>query len=140
MEQAKTAVSSIVGKLTDADYFNIVVFSDTAVSWKGRNNMLIQATSSNKQEAQSFVATVKATGGTNINDAMLAAIETLNQRQFATSSGIIVLLTGITYFSVIHLCKRWPTNSWGNQYKKYTSQYYSCESESICRFLLGLWI
>merc|ERR1711953_1351830 len=99
IRQLKDAMFTVFDDMTESDYFNMVAFSDRISHWKGDkfNNIrnfddydsededeeeaiianlpIFQATGENKNLAISSVLELRADGGTNINDAILAAIE-----------------------------------------------------------------
>ena len=90
---------TVFDDMTESDYFNIVAFSDIISHWNGKFNNIrnfdgyidydsedleedvvanltfFQATEENKNLAISSVLELEADGGTNINDAILAALE-----------------------------------------------------------------
>ena len=90
---------TVFDDMTESDYFNIVAFSDIISHWNGKftnirnldgyidydyedieeevvaNLTFFQATEENKNLAISSVLELEADGGTNINDAILAALE-----------------------------------------------------------------
>merc|ERR1719410_569635 len=88
--------------MTESDYFNIVAFNDRIFHWNGKfknirnfndyidytsedseeavaNLTFFQATEENKNLAISSVLELEAEGATNINDAILAALEVTNE-------------------------------------------------------------
>ena len=95
----KDAMFTVFDDMTESDYFNIVAFSDIISHWNGKFNNIrnfdgyidydsedleedvvanltfFQATEENKNLAISSVLELEADGGTNINDAILAALE-----------------------------------------------------------------
>merc|ERR1712232_785388 len=102
IRQLKDAMFTVFDDMTESDYFNMVAFSDRISHWNGDefNNIrnfddyinyeseddedeeaiianlpIFQATEENKNQAISSVLELRADGGTNINDAILAAIE-----------------------------------------------------------------
>ena len=88
MEQVKDAFSSIINDLPGDDRFNIVFF-DSYVKPYGEEILL--ANEVNKDDASSQVLSTNANGGTNINDALVDALEMF----YAESDNvpIIVFLT-----------------------------------------------
>jgi Ca-activated chloride channel homolog len=91
MEKAKAALRFGVNSLAARDRFNIVSFA-------GEEHLLtermIAADEDGKREAREFIERMKATGGTNINDALLAAIRQLHgQLQGGERPQMIVLIT-----------------------------------------------
>merc|ERR1711936_1040181 len=99
IRQLKDAMFTVLDDMTESDYFNIVAFSDIISHWNGKfDNIrdfndyvyedseddekkdlsdlpIFQATEENKNLAISSVLELRADGGTNINDAILAGIE-----------------------------------------------------------------
>jgi Ca-activated chloride channel homolog len=101
MEKARAALRFGVNSLAARDRFNIVSFA-------GEEHLLtermIAADEDGKRQAREFIERMKASGGTNINDALLAAIK---QLQGGERPQMIVLITdgqptvGITQASKI---------------------------------------
>jgi Ca-activated chloride channel family protein len=87
MEQAKAALKFGVNSLGDRDRFNIIAFSGEEHLLKGN---LIEASASARKTALSFIDGLRAEGGTNINDALVAGF-----RQFQSSdrAAMIVFVT-----------------------------------------------
>ena len=77
MEKARAALLFGVKSLRDTDRFNVISFA-------GEEHLMeremIQADAAGRQRGADFVGKLKATGGTNINDSLLAAL-----KQFRTS-------------------------------------------------------
>lgn len=95
VEQVKEAMTSILARLRPHDYFNIILFSDGTVMWKGNFQ---QATPINVNAGKVFVkGMVKADGSTNINDALLLAVDMFDRDVESISTEkygqIIVFLT-----------------------------------------------
>ncbi|MCK4428021.1 MAG: VWA domain-containing protein [candidate division Zixibacteria bacterium] len=87
IRQAKGALTFCLNSLNPNDRFNIVDFDDQIRSFK---ESLTQATRENIKDAQRFVESCEAEGGTNINDALLTGL-----RQIGTESRapLIIFLT-----------------------------------------------
>jgi len=87
MEKAKAALRFGVSALEPRDHFNIISFA-------GEEHLMsahqIEANEEGKRRAREFIERMRATGGTNINDALLAA---LTQFQAAERPRMIVLIT-----------------------------------------------
>ena len=102
MRQLKDAMFTVFDDMTESDYFNIVAFNDRIFHWNGKfknirnfndyidytsedseeavaNLTFFQATEENKNLAISSVLELEAEGATNINDAILAALEVTNE-------------------------------------------------------------
>lgn len=71
MDQARAALLHGLTTLREEDRFEIIPFSTEARPWGGR---LVPAAASAIAEASKFVKGLEATGGTNIHDALLAAL------------------------------------------------------------------
>lgn len=88
IDQAKSALLFGIGGLKPTDRFNIISFAGEERLMSAE---LLRATPEAKKKAEDFVKNLQATGGTNINDALIAA-----KRQFDVSSDrpkILVFLT-----------------------------------------------
>ncbi|MHA2295839.1 MAG: VIT domain-containing protein [Candidatus Hodarchaeales archaeon] len=72
MEQVKQALSSIVQNLNDNDKFNILPY-DTIVT-KFKETMVV-ASIANIQQSLTFIQGLQAIGSTNINDALVTAMD-----------------------------------------------------------------
>lgn len=70
IEQAKSALLFGIRGLRDSDRFNIISFAGEERLFSPN---LLQADSENKKRAEEFVKHLRASGGTNINDALIAA-------------------------------------------------------------------
>ncbi|XP_045164573.2 inter-alpha-trypsin inhibitor heavy chain H3-like [Mercenaria mercenaria] len=95
IEQVKEAMTSILSRLRTHDFFNIILFDDNTIMWK---STFQQATSLNVKAAKYFVEkSVKADGSTNINEALLLAVDMFDKELPADMNGnlgkIIVFLT-----------------------------------------------
>ncbi|MCI0490329.1 MAG: VWA domain-containing protein [Blastocatellia bacterium] len=87
MEKAKAALRFGVESLSERDRFNIISFSGEEHLMKGQ---LVEATKDMKREGFAFIEGLRAEGGTNINDALVAA---LKQFQPGERPRMIVFLT-----------------------------------------------
>jgi Ca-activated chloride channel homolog len=87
MEKARAALKFGVESLAPRDRFNIISFSGEEHLMKGS---LIEANSDGKQIGQKFIAELRAEGGTNINDSLMAAFK---QFQSNERPSMIVFLT-----------------------------------------------
>jgi Ca-activated chloride channel family protein len=87
MEKARAALKFGVESLAPRDRFNIISFSGEEHLMKGA---LIDANSEGKQVGLKFIEALRAEGGTNINDSLVAAF-----KQFQTNerTSMIVFLT-----------------------------------------------
>ena len=95
IEQVKEAMNSILSRLRIHDLFNIILFDDDTIMWK---STFQQATTLNVNAAKIFIQrSVKADGRTNINEALLLAVDMFDKELPPGTSGtlgkIIVFLT-----------------------------------------------
>ncbi|MCK4717393.1 MAG: VWA domain-containing protein, partial [Thermoplasmata archaeon] len=88
IEQLKQAFAEIVDQLLPEDRFNIVLF-DSAISQYSTE--LIGVSQENKSDAVDYINEIMAGGSTNINDAMLTALDMFETSE--TTVPIIVMLT-----------------------------------------------
>lgn len=88
IEQVKRVFSNIISDLPQDDLFNVIFFDSSEKVYK---NMLMEANESTKAEAINFVNGLYANGGTNINDALLRALNMFNPESERVP--IIVFLT-----------------------------------------------
>ncbi|HEX2489099.1 MAG TPA: VIT and VWA domain-containing protein, partial [Blastocatellia bacterium] len=87
MDKAKAAMRHGVGSLNPRDRFNIVSFAGEEHLMSER---LITADEEGKKQAREFIERMRATGGTNINDALMAAFK---QIQPGERPQMVVLIT-----------------------------------------------
>ena len=89
MEQTKNAMAAILGQIGPTDFFSIVDFDseakDVLIAMKG--------TQKNIADAVEAVASLEAGGGTNIRDALLRALEIVDQAEMKELQPLIVFLT-----------------------------------------------
>ncbi|XP_023051299.2 inter-alpha-trypsin inhibitor heavy chain H4 [Piliocolobus tephrosceles] len=95
IQQTREALIKILDDLSPRDQFNLIVFSTEATQWRPS---LVPASAENVNKARSFAAGIQALGGTNINDAMLMAVQLLDssnqeERLPDGSVSLIILLT-----------------------------------------------
>ncbi|XP_022428585.1 inter-alpha-trypsin inhibitor heavy chain H4 isoform X5 [Delphinapterus leucas] len=95
IQQTREALIKILGDLGPRDQFNLISFSGEATPWKPQ---LVAASAENVNEAKSYATAIQAQGGTNINDAILMAVQLLeraNREELlpAGSVTLIILLT-----------------------------------------------
>src|SRR5262249_12917591 len=72
MDKAKAALRQGVASLNPRDRFNIISFAGEE---RLMNERLITADDEGKKQAREFIEGMRATGGTNINDALMAAFK-----------------------------------------------------------------
>ncbi|EHB12995.1 Inter-alpha-trypsin inhibitor heavy chain H4 [Heterocephalus glaber] len=95
IQQTREALIKILSDLNPKDQFNLIVFSGEATQWEPS---LVPASEENVNKARSYAASIQARGGTNINDAMLGAVQLLESSNRAEllsagSVSLIILLT-----------------------------------------------
>ncbi|XP_015977307.2 inter-alpha-trypsin inhibitor heavy chain H4 isoform X2 [Rousettus aegyptiacus] len=95
IQQTREALIKILDDLSPKDQFNLVPFSEEATQWKPS---LVPASAENVKKAKTYAAGIQAQGGTNINSAMLMAVQLLERatREELLPSGsvsLIILLT-----------------------------------------------
>jgi len=71
IEQVKDALAYCLNRLGERDRFNLITFSDTVRRFR---DTTVSATKSNVKDALDFARAIEAAGGTNVNDALLAAV------------------------------------------------------------------
>jgi Ca-activated chloride channel family protein len=83
IEQAKGALDFCLNSLNPEDRFNVIDFDDQVRSFK---QVAVRATRDNVRAAKEFVEACEADGGTNINEALLTALDQIgseSKRSFA---------------------------------------------------------
>ncbi|NXF86100.1 ITIH4 inhibitor, partial [Eubucco bourcierii] len=92
IEQTRDALLKILQDLRLKDRFSFITFNNKVVEWK---SSLLQATPENVASAAGFVQTISASGGTDINRALLTAVSVLDkaERLPEKSVSMIILLT-----------------------------------------------
>ncbi len=85
--QAKDALKFCVNNLNPLDHFNIIDFASDITTF---NSELLEANSTNVQSALNYISGITANGGTNINEALLKA---LNGFSDDSEPNIIIFLT-----------------------------------------------
>jgi len=78
IEQVKDALEYCIKNLNDKDRFNIVRFSTDVELFRAK---FLEHSSNNVEEAVRFIKNMRATGGTNINEALQDAIAFTEQAQ-----------------------------------------------------------
>jgi Ca-activated chloride channel family protein len=87
LDKAKAALRLGVGSLNPRDRFNIISFAGEE---RLMSESLITAGDDGKKQAREFIERMRATGGTNINDALMAAFK---QIQPGDRPQMVVLMT-----------------------------------------------
>ncbi|XP_070246854.1 inter-alpha-trypsin inhibitor heavy chain H4-like [Myotis yumanensis] len=95
IQQTREALIKILEDLRPEDHFNLISFSNKASQWKPS---LVPASTQNVEEAKKYANSIQAQGGTNINNAMLMAVELLDKatREEQLPSGSVSLLLLLT--------------------------------------------
>ncbi|KAK2534297.1 Itih4 [Columba guinea] len=92
IEQTRAALLKILQDLHPEDHFSFIIFNSKVVEWK---SSLLQATAENVASATGFMRTLSASGGTDINRALLTAVSLLDKAEKLPerSVSMIILLT-----------------------------------------------
>ncbi|XP_068108916.1 inter-alpha-trypsin inhibitor heavy chain H3-like [Hyperolius riggenbachi] len=95
IQQTREALLKILEDTAEHDHFNFVLFDHEISVWKDH---IVKATPENLQEAKDFVRNIRDSGATNINDAVMKAVEMMNRarelKQLPERSvSLIILLT-----------------------------------------------
>ncbi|XP_008053179.1 inter-alpha-trypsin inhibitor heavy chain H4 [Carlito syrichta] len=92
IQQTRKALIKILDDLSPRDQFNLIIFNEGATQWEPS---LVPASAENVNKARSFAAHIQAHGGTNINDAMVMAVQLLedsNQKELLPSGSVSLIL------------------------------------------------
>lgn len=89
--QAKDAAGFIVNNLNDADFFNIVDFSTATTSFRTEH---VAYTPQTQSEALTYISSINAGGGTNIQRAFDTAIPQFNNASDSTANIVIFFTDG----------------------------------------------
>ncbi|XP_027582723.1 inter-alpha-trypsin inhibitor heavy chain H4 isoform X2 [Pipra filicauda] len=92
IEQTRDALLKILQDLRPEDHFSFITFSNRVEEWK---SSLLPATEENVASAATFVQTLFARGGTDINGALLTAVGALDKAEDLPerSVSMVILLT-----------------------------------------------
>lgn len=90
IEQAKAALEFCIANLNEADRFNVLTFSTEVRPFR---DGLIGASKEARDDALAMVSKLGATGGTNINDALLAAMQLGSAARDGERPFMIIFLT-----------------------------------------------
>ncbi len=91
LEQTKQGLQAILKQLSPKDRFEIISFDDEHYPTFGQ---LADATPENRRVAAGAVSELQVKGGTNIRDALLAALDTLKNRQPGRPRAIVFMTDG----------------------------------------------
>ena len=78
MKQTISAMVTILGEMRSQDYLTIVSFSSNVTVWNTMNTNILESSPVNISRAIKYVESLEAGGETNINDALLKAMEILS--------------------------------------------------------------
>ncbi|XP_069499641.1 inter-alpha-trypsin inhibitor heavy chain H3-like [Ambystoma mexicanum] len=95
IHQTKEAFLQISHELHEEDHFNFVIFSSDSHLWR---DFLVKATPQNVHDAKAYISSLNASGGTNINNALLSAVKLLddnlsNEQLTGKRFSLIIFLT-----------------------------------------------
>ena len=90
IQQVQVAMEEILNDLEPTDRLNMITFNSSPTKWK---HGLVQADGVNIETAKRFVRAMRATGETNINDALLTAISETHGRLNKSRASMIFFLT-----------------------------------------------
>ena len=91
IQYARQAANYIAMNLNEQDYFNIITFSDAVSSYQPQH---VQATTSNIDDAENYINSIYAGGGTNISAAFGAAVPQFSSFNDSTANLIVFLTDG----------------------------------------------
>jgi uncharacterized protein with von Willebrand factor type A (vWA) domain len=74
MKQTKSAMSTILAEMRPQDFITIMVFADETVTWSLNGDIVVEASEVNLVAAMDFVSSIEPSGGTNLNDALVEAL------------------------------------------------------------------
>jgi Ca-activated chloride channel family protein len=80
IEQARKALLNLLGNLNANDRFNIVTFSSDVNPFR---DSLVEASTRNVEAARQFAQSIKAVGGTNIDEALKTSLQMLRGKSIA---------------------------------------------------------
>ncbi|XP_056324680.1 inter-alpha-trypsin inhibitor heavy chain H3b isoform X2 [Danio aesculapii] len=90
IQQTRIAMLRILSDLAEDDNFGLIIFSSHIQVWKPE---LLKATAENVEEAKRFVKEIRSDGATDINGAVLNAVNMINRYPQEGSASILILLT-----------------------------------------------
>nr|XP_039261978.1 inter-alpha-trypsin inhibitor heavy chain H3-like [Styela clava] len=99
MNQVRKAMDIILNGLSVEDHFAIIMFNNNVTRWNPGNGIMAYATDENKASAIDFLNNIKTNGSTNIETAIIYAIDVLKnfsettEKNHRTTSDFILLLT-----------------------------------------------
>ena len=99
MKQTISAMVTILGDMRSQDYLTIVSFSSNVTVWNTMNTNILVSSPANISRAIKYVESLEAGGETNINDALLKAMEILSS---VKQSGVMKVRTIENSFVISH--------------------------------------
>ena len=99
MKQTISAMVTILGEMRSQDYLTIVSFSSNVTVWNTMNTNILESSPANISRAIKYVESLEAGGETNINDALLKAMEILSS---VKQSGVMKVRTIENSFVISH--------------------------------------
>ena len=90
IEQARQAANFIVNNLNEGDLFNIVDFSSTVSSFQSGH---VPFTPENRDDALNYIASIQASGATNISEALTTSISQFTQVTVENTANLIIFFT-----------------------------------------------
>ena len=87
LDQAKDALEFCINSLNDGDRFNVISFATTVQALQEK---MLEASGENRDKALEFVKQFRATGGTNINEALTTAVKMFSESK---RPSMVVFLT-----------------------------------------------
>ena len=99
MKQTISAMVTILGEMRSQDYLTIVSFSSNVTVWNTMNTNILESSPVNISRAIKYVESLEAGGETNINDALLKAMEILSS---VKQSGVMKVRTIENSFVISH--------------------------------------
>ncbi|XP_076819435.1 inter-alpha-trypsin inhibitor heavy chain H3-like isoform X2 [Clavelina lepadiformis] len=98
IQQVRSAVSNILQTLGNKDSFNIVLFESVARVWK-TDVGLVRATAGNLISARRYISAIDPEGATNINEAIVTALDLLQRDNKEDSSKVNPFLDFIIFLT-----------------------------------------
>ncbi|XP_051768562.1 inter-alpha-trypsin inhibitor heavy chain H3-like isoform X2 [Ctenopharyngodon idella] len=90
IEQTRLAMLRILSDLAEDDHFGLITFNGYIQTWKSE---LLKATEGDVEEAKTFVKRITSGGSTDMNAAVLKAVDMINKHHQEGSASILILLT-----------------------------------------------
>ena len=81
MHQTISAMVTILGEMRSQDFITIISFATNITVWSHGEKNIVQATHHNLRRAIKYVESLEAAGETNINGALLEAMDIVSEVQ-----------------------------------------------------------